>query len=105
MYDSIQKYLYRYLLPTRYNHVDIGLLTLCELRRKCVILSNGGYKESNDTIITCSKDTPYLRRIRHSQMLRSTKSYKTPKLHLNSNQVRFFKDTKVIYKLMILILN
>ena len=57
--------LVKFLLNKDYNHINISKLTLCELRRKIVILTNKTCPGSTlDNIITCSSDKPYLKRIK-----------------------------------------
>jgi hypothetical protein len=110
VYDDINTYLHRYLLPKKYNHYNISNLTLCELKRKCVILSNGKYKRkiiptlknnnSNtdyiysklNNIINCSTDKPYLKRLYYSEINKPANIYKTAKFQLQSNLISFKND-------------
>jgi hypothetical protein len=92
IHDIIVENLSKYLLSSDYNHINISKLTLCELRRKLVILTNRPCPGSTlDNIITCSSDKPYLKRIKMSDLDRF-KNSKTPKLEIISRNVRFNND-------------
>ena len=92
IHDIIVENLRKHLLSSDYNHVNISKLTLCELRRKVVILTNKTCPGSRlDSIITCSSDKPYLKRIKMSDLDRFKKS-KTPKLEIISRNVQFNSD-------------
>ena len=92
IHDIIVENLRKHLLSNDYNHVNISKLTLCELRRKVVILTNKTCPGSRlDSIITCSSDKPYLKRIKMSDLDRFKKS-KTPKLEIISRNVQFNSD-------------
>ena len=92
IHDIIVENLRKYLLSNDYNHINISKLTLCELRRKVVILTNKTCPGSSlDSIITCSSDKPYLKRIKMTDLDRFKKS-KTPKLEIISRNVQFNSD-------------
>ena len=66
------------MLDNSYNHVNISKLTLCELRKKLVILTNRTCPKSKlDKIITCSSDKPYLKRIQMKDLDRIKRFKKT----------------------------
>ena len=89
IHDIIVENLSKYLLGSEYNHVNISKLTLCELRRKLVILTNKTCPNSKlDNIITCSTDKPYLKRINMKDLDRF-KDSKEPKLEIISGNVQF----------------
>ena len=88
--DYIIKYLNKYLLPKTYNHINIAYTKMCDLEGKCVILSSNGYQKSKlDTIINCSTETSYLKRITYNEALLNKDEMMGPKFKLNSNKVRF----------------
>ena len=92
IHDIIVENLSKFLLNKDYNHINISKLTLCELRRKIVILTNKTCPGSTlDNIITCSSDKPYLKRIKVSDIDRF-KDAKTPKLEIISRNVQFNND-------------
>ena len=92
IHDIIVENLRKYLLSNDYNHINISKLTLCELRRKVIILTNKPCPGSSlDSIITCSSDKPYLKRIKMTDLDRFKKS-KTPKLEIISRNVQFNSD-------------
>ena len=92
IHDIIVENLKKHLLSSDYNHINISKLTLCELRRKVVILTNKTCPGSRlDSIITCSSDKPYLKRIKMTDLDRFKKS-KTPKLEIISRNVQFNSD-------------
>lgn len=92
IHDIIVDNLGKYMLDKSYNHVNISKLTLCELRKKLVILTNRTCPKSRlDKIITCSSDKPYLKRIQMKDLNRF-KDSKKPKLELASRNVQFNND-------------
>ena len=92
IYNIITENLVQYLLSNKYNHTNISKLTLCELRRKIVILTNKTCPGSKlDNIITCSSDKPYLKRIKMSDLDLYQKS-NIPKLEIISRNVKFNSD-------------
>jgi hypothetical protein len=92
IHDIIVENLGKYMLDKSYNHVNISKLTLCEIRKKVVILTNRTCPNSRlNNIITCSTDKPYLKRI-HMKDLDRFKDSKKPKLELTSRNVQFNND-------------
>jgi len=90
VHDYIIKYLNKYLLSRSYNHINIAFTKLCDIENKCVILSSGGYQNSKlDTIINCSTDKDYLKRITYNEALLNKDEMQGSKFKLNSNKVKF----------------
>ena len=122
VYDYLIKYLNIYLLDSSYNHSVSGSTKLCDITKKCVILSSSGYQGSKlDQLVNCSSsnsetdtdndndtDTEKainpnnLKRITYNEALLNASELKAPKLKLSSNRIRFmadnvFKDSIEIY--------
>ena len=118
VYDYLIKYLNIYLLDSSYNHNVSGSTKLCDITKKCVILSSSGYQGSKlDQLVNCSSSNPEtdsdtdtekainpnnLKRITYNEALLNASELKAPKLKLSSNRIRFmadniFKDSIEIY--------
>ena len=91
----IKQYLNRFLLDKKYNHVNIANLTLCDVKRKVVLLSSEGYLNTDlDKLINASTDKPYLRRIPFNEVLYEKSISNEPKVVLNSTLIQFVPDIR-----------
>ena len=93
--DYLNKYLKRYFLESKYNDDILPTTTLCELKKKLVVLSNKSFKNTEmGPIINLSLEHPALKRLTYSESLFNFKQLNKPKLSLNTNKIKFISANK-----------
>ena len=91
--DIIKEKLGNRLLPKKYLNTNMGNASLCELKKKVVIFTSGGWKGSKlEDVVNSSLDSPHLQRLTLNEVI-NYKERAKPKVTLRKNTVRFKKGS------------
>jgi hypothetical protein len=81
------------LLSKKYLNTNIGNASLCELKKRTVILSSGGWKGSDlEDVVNSSTDSPYLQRLTLNEVI-NYKERAKPKATIRKNTIQIIKGS------------
>ena len=79
------------LLPKRFLNTNMGIATLCDLKKKVVIFSSPGWKGTDlEEVVNSGTDSPYLNRLTFNEIQLYSERSK-PKTSIRRNTIRILK--------------